>query len=76
MVAARVEPNSVFSATDNAVMDPEYGLDIATLIKCIEGKALDHKQQVTLSLSLSLSFALASRRARNLLSLSRLSKGS
>ncbi|KAJ1476638.1 hypothetical protein T484DRAFT_1824181, partial [Baffinella frigidus] len=47
MVAARVEPNSVFSATDNAVMDPLFGLDIANLIECIQGKALDHKQQVT-----------------------------
>ena len=32
----RVEPNSVFSATDNAVMDPRYGLDMEALKLCLE----------------------------------------
>jgi len=36
MADIRVEPNSVFSATDNAVMDPRYGLDMEALKVCLE----------------------------------------
>ena len=29
------------------VMDPRFGLDIDTLINCMEGKVLEYKKQVT-----------------------------
>jgi hypothetical protein len=47
----RVEPNSVFSATDNAVMDPAYGIHIEGLVNCLKSsKLVEHyKEQVKIS---------------------------
>jgi len=52
----RVEPNSVFSATDNAVMDPSFGLDMDKLEECLTAKGVQSsKSQVTGGMSFSFS---------------------
>lgn len=47
----QVEPNSVFSATDNAVMDPAYGIHIEGLVNCLKSsKLVEHyKEQVMIT---------------------------